>query len=143
MNKKAQIFKEYLQEKNINCFQVQEIANDAVNTVVFRSTIAVENQELPTAVILDNSIFAMIRVRIANLAVNEEKQAALTQYLNDINSQYKIFKYYLTQDGSLVLDSYILNKPEEVDGDMIYTVLDIIIKHLVAEYKNIMKAVWA
>ena len=41
------------------------------------------------------------------------------------------------------MDSYLLEKPEELDGDMVYTVLDIIVKHMLAEYKNIMKLIWA
>lgn len=143
MNKKAQIFKEYLQEKNINCFQVQEVPEDALNTVVFRSSIEVEGQQLPTLVITDSSIYTMIRVRVANQALKESNEEALIKAINKINGQYKIFKYYFAEDGALILDSYLLEKPEELDGDMVYTVLDIIVKHLLAEYKNIMKLIWA
>ena len=143
MNKKAQIFQEYLQEKNINCFQVQEVPEDALNTVVFRSSIEVEGQQLPTLVITDSSIYTMIRVRVANQALKEGNETALVKAINKINAQYKIFKYYFAEDGALILDSYLLEKPEELDGDMVYTVLDIIVKHLLAEYKNIMKLIWA
>ena len=143
MNKKAQIFQEYLQEKNITCFQVQEVPNDELNTVVFRSSIEVEGQQLPTLVITDSSIYTMIRVRVANQALKEGNETALVKAINKINAQYKIFKYYFAEDGALILDSYLLEKPEELDGDMVYTVLDIIVKHLLAEYKNIMKAIWA
>ena len=143
MNKKAQIFQEYLQEKNITCFQVQEVPNDELNTVVFRSSIEVEGQQLPTLVITDSSIYTMIRVRVANAALKEGNETALVKAINKINAQYKIFKYYFAEDGALILDSYLLEKPEELDGDMVYTVLDIIVKHLLAEYKNIMKAIWA
>ena len=143
MNKKAQLFQEYLQEKNINCFQVQEVPEDALNTVVFRSTIEVEGQQLPTLVITDSSIYTMIRVRVANQALKEGNEEALIKVINKINAQYKIFKYYFAEDGALILDSYLLEKPEELDGDMVYTVLDIIVKHLLAEYKNIMKLIWA
>ena len=143
MNKKAQIFQEYLQEKNITCFQVQEVPNDELNTVVFRSSIEVEGQQLPTLVITDSSIYTMIRVRVANQALKEGNETALVKAINKINAQYKIFKYYFAEDGALILDSYLLERPEELDGDMVYTVLDIIVKHLLAEYKNIMKAIWA
>ena len=143
MNKKAQIFQEYLQEKNITCFQVQEVPNDELNTVVFRSSIEVEGQQLPTLVITDSSIYTMIRVRIANQALKEGNETALVKAINKINAQYKIFKYYFAEDGALILDSYLLERPEELDGDMVYTVLDIIVKHLLAEYKNIMKLIWA
>ena len=143
MNKKAQIFQEYLQEKNITCFQVQEVPNDELNTVVFRSSIEVEGQQLPTLVITDSSIYTMIRVRVANQALKEGNEVALIKAINKINGQYKIFKYYFAEGGALILDSYLLEKPEELDGDMVYTVLDIIVKHLLAEYKNIMKLIWA
>ena len=143
MNKKAQLFQEYLQEKNINCFQVQAVPEDALNTVVFRSSIEVEGQQLPTLVITDSSIYTMIRVRVANQALKEGNEEALIKAINKINAQYKIFKYYFAEDGALILDSYLLEKPEELDGDMVYTVLDIIVKHLLAEYKNIMKLIWA
>ena len=143
MNKKAQIFQEYLQEKNITCFQVQEVPDDALYTVVFRSSIGVEGQQLPTLVITDSSIYTMIRVRVANQALKEGNETALVKAINKINAQYKIFKYYFAEDGALILDSYLLERPEELDGDMVYTVLDIIVKHLLAEYKNIMKLIWA
>ena len=143
MNKKAQIFQEYLQEKNITCFQVQEVPDDALNTVVFRSSIEVEGQQLPTLVITDSSIYTMIRVRVANQALKEGNETALVKAINKINAQYKIFKYYFAENGALILDSYLLEKPEELDVDMVYTVLDIIVKHLLAEYKNIMKLIWA
>ena len=143
MNKKAQIFQEYLQEKNITCFQVQEVPDDALNTVVFRSCIEVEGQQLPTLVITDSSIYTMIRVRVANAALKENNETELLKAIGKLNSHYKIFKYYFAEDGALILDSYLLEKPEELDGDMVYTVLDIIVKHLLAEYKNIMKAIWA
>ena len=143
MNKKAQIFQEYLQEKNITCFQVQEVPNDELNTVVFRSSIEVEGQQLPTLVITDSSIYTMIRVRVANAALKEGNETELLKAIGKLNSHYKIFKYYFAGDGALILDSYLLEKPEELDGDMVYTVLDIIVKHLLAEYKNIMKAIWA
>ena len=143
MNKKAQIFQEYLQEKNITCFQVQEVPNDELNTVVFRSSIEVEGQQLPTLVITDSSIYTMIRVRVANAALKEGNETELLKAIGKLNSHYKIFKYYFAEDGALILDSYLLEKPEELDGDMVYTVLDIIVKHLLAEYKNIMKSIWA
>lgn len=143
MNKKAQLFQEYLQEKNITCFTVQEVPNDSLNTVVFRSSIEVEGQQLPTLVITDSSIYTMIRVRVANAALKEGNETELLKTIGKLNSQYKIFKYYFADDGALILDSYLLEKPEELDGDMVYTVLDIIVKHLLAEYKNIMKAIWA
>ena len=143
MNKKAAAFKKYLDEKQITCFAIEEVADDKLNTAVFRSQIDVEGQQLPTIIILDSSIYGIIRVKLASSALNENNEAVLMKRLNELNRQYKIFKYYLADDGSLFLDSYVLNNSGQVDGDMIYTVLDVIIKHLNAEYKNLMRLIWA
>lgn len=141
-NKKAKAFQSYLQKNNITCFTIDEIKNDEVNTVVFRSFLEVEGQKLPTWIILDSSIYTMVRVQIATVPLEEQKKEALLEALNKLNLKYKIFKYYLTNEGTIVLDSHILNKPEEVDPDMVYTVLDILLKHLKSEYKNLMKVIW-
>ena len=61
MNKKAEDFKKYLETKAITCFTVEEIDDDQLNTVVFRSTIEVEGVQLPTIIILDSSIYGMVR----------------------------------------------------------------------------------
>lgn len=143
MNKKAELFKKYIKEKNITCFEVQEVPEDELETVIFRSSINVEGQALPTLVITDNSIYTMVRVRIANAAMKEENELALRQAIGALNAQFKIFKFYFIPDGALIMDAYILDKPDELDGNMVYTVLDVIVKHLTVEYKNIMKKIWA
>lgn len=142
MNKKAEIFQNYLEERKITAFQVQEL-DDELNTVVFRSNIEIEGQQLPTLVILDSSIYGMIRVRVANAALKEGNEVELVKVINALNAQYKVFKYYFADDGALILDSCVLEKNDELDGDMIYTILDVIIKHLQEEYKNVMKKIWA
>lgn len=143
MNKKATAFKKYLDEKNITCFAMEEIANDKLNTVVFRSHIDVEGGRLPVAIILDSSIYGMIRIRVANHVLTEQNENALLKCLNEYNRKYKIFKYYFAEDGSIVLDCYVLNNSGQVDGDMIYTILDVLVKHITAEYRNIMKVIWS
>ena len=48
MNKKAELFKNYLAEKDINCFELYEVPDDELETAVFRSQIevAVKNCQL-------------------------------------------------------------------------------------------------
>ena len=98
---------------------------------------------LPTLIITDSSIYTMIRVQIAVAALKKENETELIKAINSLNSHYKIFKYYFAEDASLVLDAYVLDKPEQLDVDMINTVLDVLIKHLQQEYKNIMRSIWA
>lgn len=138
MNKKAEAFIKYLDNNKITCFAIEQISEDKLNTVVFRSHIVVEGQRLPTLVILDSSIYGMLRVQLAANAVNESNEVAILREINKVNRQYKVFKY----DGSLYLDSCLLCQNGRLEGDMIYTVLDVIIKHLEKEYKRIMQLIW-
>lgn len=143
MNKKAEVFKAYLDKKDIKCFTVEELADDQLNSVIFRSSIEVEGQSLPTVVILDSSIYSMIRVQIAGNVLREDNEVGMITQLNKLNRQYKVFKYYLSEDGSVFLDSCVLNRGSNLEPEMIYTVLDVIINHLNEEYKNIMKLIWS
>lgn len=142
MNKKAEDFKKYLETKSITCFAVEEIEEDQLNTVVFRSTIEIEGLHLPTIIILDSSIYGMVRVLVAPGALKDDNEVALLRQLNSINGKYKVFKYYLGEKGELYLESCILLPKGKAEGDLIYTVLDVIIKHLQEEYKGLMKLIW-
>ena len=133
MNKKAEAFIKYLDDKKITCFAIEQISEDKLNTVVFRSHIVVEGQRLSTLVILDSSIYGMLRVQLAANAVNETNEVAILREINNVKR---------TDDGSLYLDSCLLCQNGRLEGDMIYTVLDVIIKHLEKEYKKIMQLIW-
>ena len=143
MNKKAELFKAYLEENNITCFTVDEV-KDERETVVFRSTISVEGQQLPTIVILDNSFISTVRVFVAANAVREENEKTLLQLINKLNAQQKIMKHYFAEDGSLVIDYSQTSKADELDSQLLmFVVLEVIVKHLEGQYKEIMKQVWA
>ena len=143
MNKKAELFKAYLEENNITCFTVDEV-KDERDTVVFRSTISVEGQQLPTIVILDNSFISTVRVFVAANAVREENEKTLLQLINKLNAQQKIMKHYFAEDGSLVIDYSQTSKADELDSQLLmFVVLEVIVKHLEGQYKEIMKQVWA
>ena len=89
MIKKAENFKQYLDKNNVTVFQMEEIPNDANNTVVFRTHVSVNGQQLPSAVIIDNSIFTMIRVQISPQSLTTENEPALSKMLTLENAKYK------------------------------------------------------
>ena len=90
MNQKAEKFQKYLEEKEINVFEVIEVPEDELNTVVFRSNIAVEGEQLTTMVVLDDSIYGIVRVRVANAALKEGNETALIKAINELNAKYKV-----------------------------------------------------
>ena len=142
MNKKAEGLLNYFDEKKIDCFQVEEIQNDEMHTVVFRSNIEVEGQQLPTVIIADDTIYTVIRVRVAAAAMKDDKKAELLSAINEINGHYKVFKYYFAGNGDLILDIVFVSPADHIDGEMVYAIVDVIVRHFNDEYRNIMKQIW-
>ena len=142
MIKKAEDFKLYLEKNNVTSFQMEEISNDANSTVVFRTHVTIKGQQLPSALILDNSIFAMIRIQISPQALTSENELPLSKILNAENAKYKPFKLFLNENGDLMLDVCMINKADEIDPQEIFAMYNIVINYLDSSYRNIMKAIW-
>ena len=102
MNNRAEAFKKFLEGKNINSFQVNEFENNEFNTVVFRSNLDIKGQKLPILVILDDSIYGMIRVFVAAKALNKDNETELRIGINELNKTYKSFKYYFDNEDNLI-----------------------------------------
>lgn len=98
MNKKAESFQAYLKEKNLSAFTVDEIKDDPFHTVVFRSQLNIDGNNLPTIVIADDSIYGIIRILVAPKV--PEGSEGLAKLLNTYNQTFKAFKYYVDNKGS-------------------------------------------
>ena len=55
----------------------------------------------------------------------------------------QVEKIEFDDEGNLILDTCVLLKDDEVDGDLIYAMFDVIIRHLGESYKELMKSIWA
>lgn len=141
MNSRADLFNENAKANMPGTFEMQEI-DDAVHSVLFKSNITVKEQTLPFAVITDDSIFPIVRVFVANRVVNDDNRGKILDYINNVNRQYKVFKYYIEESGSIVIDACIPALDEHFDVQAIHTVIDVIIDHLNNDYANIMDAIW-
>ena len=142
MNIKADKFNAFLEEQNIKVFQMEELEGNEQHAVVFRSFLGVEGQQLPTIVIIDDSIFSIIRVLVAPVALKEENTADLTKLVNGQNLMYKPFKLYFDEHGNLLLDVCLVADENKFDGNAVYQIFNVIINYLDENYRNIMKAVW-
>ena len=139
-NTKALDFQEFLMENNIGVFS-SETLDDDYNTVIFRSKIETHGQLLPMAIIIDMSIFTVIRTQIVT-GVDRARWPQLKDYLNSLNRRFKIFKYYLRDDGTIILDVCLPYVDESFDSKMIQLMLSVIVQHLEAVYQDIMAEVW-
>ncbi|MDY3296674.1 YbjN domain-containing protein [Selenomonas sp.] len=139
-NTKALDFQSFLVDNNINVFSTETLEDD-YQTVIFRSRIETKGQILPTAVLIDTSIFTILRTQIVT-GVAMEKRDRIVKYLNGLNAQYKIFKYYLREDGSIYLDICLPFVDETFDSKMIQLMLSVLVQHLEATYDDLMAEIW-
>ena len=119
-----------------------ESLDDEYQSVLFRSRIEVRGQMLPMVIIIDKSVFTIIRTQIVT-GIEEAQADKLKAYLNDLNRDYKIFKYYLREDGNVYLDICLPFVDESFDSQMVQLMLSILVKHLEAVYGDVMAFVWA
>ena len=142
MNLKAQKFTNFINERNINVFQMQELDGD-MHPVVYRSAMEVGGQNLPTMLVIDESIYVMLHVRVGAGLVKESNKAAVMEHMNSLNENYKVFKYYANENGDIVIESCIPTTDEEFMPELVHAVIDVVLKHLNEEYPKLMKTVWS
>ncbi len=142
MNEKAEVFQAYLNERKITAFTVEEGKDNELHAVVFRSHADISGSRLPVMIILDDSIYGMIRILVAPKVMNSGNKNAVLDLMNGFNKKYKAFKYYADDAGNIIMDTSVLCRGGNADGNMIYAVLNVIIQHLNESYKDIMKVLW-
>ena len=139
-NEKAIKFQEFLIDNDINVFSVNTV-DDEYETVIFRSRIETNGQILPMAIVIDTSLFTIIRTQIVN-DIEDSKREAIKDYLNELNNQYKIFKYYLQANGTILVDICLPFTDEKFDSNLIQLMLSVLVQHLETVYHDIMAKVW-
>ena len=142
MNLKAQKFSNFINERNINVFQIQDLEGD-MHPVVYRSAMEVGGQNLPTMLVIDDSIYVMLQVRVGAGLVKDSNRAAVMAHMNSLNENYKVFKYYANENGYIVIESCIPTTDEEFMPELVHAVIDVVLKHLNEEYPKLMKTVWS
>ncbi len=141
MNKKAKAFRTYLKKAGIEAFEMEDMHDDELHTVIFRTFIEAQGTKLPLIFVLDDTLYGSIRVLIVPKVLKDGNEMAVYQLINEYNRTYKSFKYCIDEEGALLLDMcYISN--DDVDGDILSVLFDVIIQHLEESYRPLMKAIW-
>ncbi len=141
MNIKAEKFSNFLKDKNITVFQTQEVEGD-MHPVVYRSFMDISGQKLPTMLVIDDSIYVMLQVRVGTGLVKEANKTAVLEHMNALNANFKVFKYYTAGNGDIVIESCIASTDNEFVPELVHAVIDVVLKHLTEEYPKLMKTVW-
>ena len=132
MNSKAQAFVETLKTYKVeNWFEVEEYHDD-FDSVVFRGFIDAVGYRVPTFVILDTSIFSMIRLVLSQEEVRDEKRVEVLDYINQLNEDFKLCKYYINSaDNKLYLDVCVPALDEQFNPTFLLRIMtDLLQDHL-------------
>ena len=141
INAKTAKLKEFFAENKIECFQVEE-RNDENETAVFHSLMQVKGQTLPFAILLDKSVYTLFQVQLAPALVKGEAFAKIAPFLNEMNNNYRVFKFVITNEGDLLLNACIVSKDDAFDPALVNAIIAETVKFLEAEYASIMAKIW-
>ncbi|MDR3348466.1 MAG: hypothetical protein LBO03_02475 [Acidaminococcales bacterium] len=141
INLKAKKLQGFLDESKVGFFTM-DATGDNLKTVVFRTNITVQKQQLPVGVFTDDSIYSLIRVLILPAVVNANNRGKVFVYLNELNAKYKIFKYYSDGSDNIFLDISLPCLPEHFDPRMALTAIDLAMNHLNEIFFDFMRRVW-
>ena len=141
INAKTAKLKDFFAENKIECFQVEE-RNDENETAVFHSLMQVKGQTLPFAILLDKSVYGLLQVRLAPEIIKGDVLAKVATYLNEMNNNYRVFKFVITNEGDLLLNACIVSKDDAFDPALVNAIIGETVKFLEAEYATIMAKVW-
>ena len=87
-NEKSPIFEKFLISEEITCFDKRNV-EDEEGTVVYRSYIQTEMGDMPIFVLLDATIYGVIRVLVGANVVTADNYQAISEFINRENSKYK------------------------------------------------------
>ena len=104
---KAERFDRFMKDREVSGFHREEY-DDQFRTVVYFSGLQTAGQQQFVQVILNDSIYGMIKVLVGHKVVNEQNQAKVLEYLNQLNNRFGAFKYIVTPDGNLELDCSLI-----------------------------------
>ena len=141
VNAKTLKLKEFLEANKIECFQIEE-RNDENETAVFRSLMQVKGQTLPFAVLIDKSVYALLQVQLAPAIIKGDVLGKVAAYLNEMNNNYRVFKFLVTNDGDLLLNACVVSKDDNFDPALVNAIIAETVKFLEAEYASIMAKIW-
>lgn len=139
-NKKRSLFDRFLREEEISCFDVKAIG-DEEGTVLYRSYLDTALGTMPLYVILDSSIYTVIRVVVGGGIVTENNRVALMEFANAANRQYKKFKFYVEDsDQTFYLDCVYMSRSEEFVPQLLYGLMNSIIEYIDAAVPSLQAA---
>ncbi|XOQ52206.1 MAG: hypothetical protein ACFWT7_02330 [Succiniclasticum sp.] len=142
MNKKAEQFQKFIEERKIQGFRSQDM-QDQEKSTVFRSNLKIDGNTLPFAIRITDTPFGEIQILIAPKVTTDKAEQAVLNLFNRYNRQFKMSRFYISPAKELIMEAWLVDKPNELDGEKYLFILsEIMIKQLASVYKEVMKTLW-
>ena len=142
MENKIEKMTQFLADNKIECFDIQKL-EDEHHTTIFRSRMEVKGQLLPMALLMDDSVYVMLQVKIAPQVIDEAKLKDFASAINNMNNNVRPFKFTVSEKGDLMLNACITAENNTFNPALTNAIMAEAVKFLEAQYGNIMEAVWA
>lgn len=138
-NKKVEKFDEFIERSKLEWFQKLEQKDDKLDTVVYTSRLEIKDQFIPVGVILDNTVYTLIRLCLSPDKVEGKKKKELLEFLNELNAGFKIFKYYVDNNDSLLyMDVSVPCQPIDFNPETLTQILvEVVLPHMEEYYEKI------
>jgi hypothetical protein len=142
INPKAERFRDFLVRGKIAAFYASE-QKDELNTTIFHTDLLIKGQKTPLLFITDDSIYSLLRIRVAAGEGSRMDRAGILDCLNELNGKYKIFKYSLSGKAEILLDISLPSANEKFDPELVFAAINVATSHLEEEMPGIMHKLWA
>ena len=143
MNKKAEKFDLLVADLNKggNTWFTKEEMTDDLNTVVYHGRLDVHDHSLPVFIVVDDSAFTYARIAITTTSIDEKVIPAVLKELNTLNQDYKVSKYYVSnEDNNIYMDVSVPGLTEQFDPTVVVNLLlEVVQPHLDAVHRGILK----
>lgn len=128
--KKEALFDEFLQEEHLDCFE-KHVVDDEDDTVVYRSYIQTEHGDIPVFLILDASIYNVLRFVVGAHVVDGTNKSDILNFINQENAKFKSFKYYIEEeDQTLYLDVVYMAGSQNFAPPLLYVLMRQVVEYL-------------
>lgn len=138
---KIQKMQDFLKENKIECFEVQTL-EDERHTTIFRSRMEIKGQILPTAILMDDSVYILVQVQIAPQVITPEKLSAMADVINNMNNNVRLFKFTVSEKGDFMLNACVTAENNTFNPVLLNAILTEMLHFLEAQYANIMEVIW-
>jgi hypothetical protein len=138
-NEKANLFKRYLKEKDVN--MDNEVSEDRFNTFVTYQSIK-NGPTIRVVIMFDPAEISVYFYVFDYLNIEEEKKLSVMDLINKINKGYMFTTFYLSEDLD-VHQKFSMDVEEVFSPITVFNQAVIMVQQAEEQYKKFMGIVWS